>query len=177
MLMTTQTIQFLHERFTPIVGVPTAGNIRILTTEVYTNARAIYSVVGDGMNGHLGFVMPPADYLVRTGVAFILHVHPGKQANPPVAATDMAVVAHNLIEFTTNLSQHTPHIPTCANKSDINFSRPSITSTWPFSRMWDLLAGHLLVLLVHWFTCFLEEVGELPLGQRVAAWWVLGYIR
>ena len=97
MSTTTPTIRFPHEKFTPIMGVPTAGAIRTLTTEVYANARAVYSSAGGGVNGHLGIAMPPAEYLTRAGEAFNLPTHPGDQADPPAAATGPAIVALNRV--------------------------------------------------------------------------------
>jgi hypothetical protein len=86
-----------HGTFTPIVGVPTAGTIRTLTTEVYANTRAVYSASGGGNNGHLGIAMSPATYLARAGEAFIPPNHPGVQEDPPAGATGPVVAALNRV--------------------------------------------------------------------------------
>jgi hypothetical protein len=97
MSTTTPTIRFPHETLTPIVGVPTAGAIRTLTSEVYANARSAHSSAGGGVNGHLGIAMPPAEYLLRAGEAFNLPDHPGDQADPPANATGPVIVALNRV--------------------------------------------------------------------------------
>jgi hypothetical protein len=84
-----------HLTFTPIVGVPTAGTIRTLTSEVYANTRAVYSASGGAQNGHLGIAMSPAAYLARAGEAFILPIHPGVQEEIPAGATGPVITALN----------------------------------------------------------------------------------
>jgi len=78
MAPSTSTLTFPHPKLTPIVGTPTNSGIKQLTKEIYTNARAIPSTRGGGGHGHLGLVMPVAEYMVITGVAFQLPAHPGQ---------------------------------------------------------------------------------------------------
>jgi len=75
---------FLHATLTRIVGTPNNSSIKLLTKEVYTNARTIPSTHGGGTRGHLGLVMTDAEYVVLAGVQFQLPAHPGP--TPPYAA-------------------------------------------------------------------------------------------
>jgi hypothetical protein len=93
--MTTTTPTDLP--FTPIIGVPTAGTIRLLTKEVYAAARAVYSAGGGGQNGHLGIAMPPAAYLARANVPFDIPIHPGIQAPAPAGATAPVITELNRV--------------------------------------------------------------------------------
>jgi len=83
----TSSLAFPHPRLTNIVSTPTNTTIKLLTKEIYANARAIPSTQGSGNHGHLGFIMPAADYLVLAGVAFQLPTHPGDSPNLAATAT------------------------------------------------------------------------------------------
>jgi hypothetical protein len=48
---------------------------------LYANALAIHSTRGGGANGHLALLMPPATYLLRSGIPFVPPIHPG---NAPI---------------------------------------------------------------------------------------------
>ncbi len=69
-------LTFPHPKLTPIVSTPNNTALKHLTKELYANARAIPSTRGGGGHGHLGLIMPAAEYLVVTGVAFQLPAHP-----------------------------------------------------------------------------------------------------
>jgi hypothetical protein len=71
------TLIFPHPVLTPISGEPNNQSLQLLQKELYANARAVHSTRGGGANGHLAMIMPANDYLARTGVNFILPVHPG----------------------------------------------------------------------------------------------------
>jgi len=71
------SLTFPHEKLTPIVGTPSYLTVKLLIKEVYANARAIPSTRGGGNHGHLGFIMPAADYQTLAGHAFTLPAHPG----------------------------------------------------------------------------------------------------
>ena len=58
---------FPHVTLTPIVGRPTEPTIKVLLREVYTNARAVPSTRGGGVNGYLGSIMPTVDYARHAG--------------------------------------------------------------------------------------------------------------
>ena len=77
MTSSTSTLTFPHPKLTPIIGTPNNTALKHLTKELYANARAIPSTRGGGGHGHLGLVMPAAEYMVVTGVAFQLPAHPG----------------------------------------------------------------------------------------------------
>jgi len=68
MTMPTASLNFLHPQLMPIVGTPTNSSLKLLTKEVYANARAIPSTCGGGGHGHLGLVMPIAKLLFNSVV-------------------------------------------------------------------------------------------------------------
>jgi hypothetical protein len=51
---------------------PTAEAVRLLRRELYANASAIPTQLGGGLNGHLGLIMPDAEYLELAGEAYYL---------------------------------------------------------------------------------------------------------
>ena len=78
---------FPFEVVTPIVGKPTNTSLMLLQRQLLTNARAVTSPRGGGRHGHMAMLLSEADYVARTGVAFIIPVHPGPAPLPPVNAT------------------------------------------------------------------------------------------
>ncbi len=84
--MTTpaSSLSFPHPTLTKILGIPSNSTIHLLTKEIYANACAVPSTRGGSRHGHLGLVMPAAEYLITTGVNFQLPVHPGPA---PIYAT------------------------------------------------------------------------------------------
>jgi len=75
---------------TLIDGLPTIITLTKLRSEVYENAMAVPSEAGGGLYGHLGAVMPAAEYIALQGaVAYVVAAHPGIQA--PVAAQATAI--------------------------------------------------------------------------------------
>jgi len=85
--MTETDLQFTHPVLTKIIGEPTAETILLLTQQVYANAKGISSTLGGGAHGHLGMLMPPAEYLALAGVAFVFPAPPPsiQPAYPPGA--------------------------------------------------------------------------------------------
>jgi len=77
MTSTVSPLMFPHSMLTWIIGTPNNSSIKLLTKEVYSNARAIPSTHGGGTRGHLGLVMSDAEYVILTGVQFQLPAHPG----------------------------------------------------------------------------------------------------
>jgi hypothetical protein len=65
--LTTFTLK--HDPLTPIEGKPTPEAIRKLRQELYANVRGITTDLGGGQHGHLGLLMPDADYLALPGAA------------------------------------------------------------------------------------------------------------
>ena len=88
---TSPTLTFPHAELTKIAGEPTNTAIKLLKKEIYANARAIPSTRGGGGHGHLGLVMPPADYLTLAGQAFDLPAHPGAAPAHAAGATQAQI--------------------------------------------------------------------------------------
>jgi hypothetical protein len=65
--LTTFTLK--HDPLTPIEGRPTPEAVRKLRQELYANVRGITTDLGRGQHGHLGLLMPAADYLALPGAA------------------------------------------------------------------------------------------------------------
>jgi hypothetical protein len=65
--LTTFTLK--HDPLTPIEGRPTPEGVRKLRQELYANIRGITTDLGSGQHGHLGLLMPDADYLALPGAA------------------------------------------------------------------------------------------------------------
>jgi hypothetical protein len=62
---------------------------------VYANARAVHSERGGGANGHLGIVMPNAQYIIRTLQVFAIPNHPGQQPAHAQNASAAMITAVN----------------------------------------------------------------------------------
>lgn len=97
---------FPHPSLSPITGQPTSTSLKLLHKEVFTNARAIPSTRGGGAHGHLGLVMPAANYLALTGHAFMLPLHPGAAPVHAVGATAAQITETNRV-FTATLAELT----------------------------------------------------------------------
>jgi hypothetical protein len=105
MSTTSATLTFPHAVLTPVIGKPTSTSIKLLTKELFTNARAIPSTRGGGNHGHLGIAMSAADYLVvTTGTAFDLPEHPGPAPIHLQGAT-AAAIAETTRVYTTTLKE------------------------------------------------------------------------
>ena len=98
--MTTTT--YPHPALTKIIGKPTPQCIATLKKEIYANARSQHSTRGGGNNGHLAIVMPPAEYLNRTGTAFNPIAHPGPQPVHAAGATQFQI-QENIRQYNQNL--------------------------------------------------------------------------
>jgi len=77
---------FLHPKLTPVIGTPHNTMLEHLTKELYANVQAIPSTCSGDGHRHLGLIMPVAEYLVVTGIAFQLPVHPGPTLVSPAGA-------------------------------------------------------------------------------------------
>lgn len=86
----TPKFTFPYVSLTPIDGKPTNTTLQVLQRQLYTNARSVPSPRGGGNHGHLAMVLSAPDYLLRTGVPFIVPVHPGP---PPEATGTSATIA------------------------------------------------------------------------------------
>jgi len=76
MSLPSTMLTFPHPHLTPIAGTPSHTCLKLLTKEIYANVCAIPSTCRGGSHGHLGLVMPVAEYIIDTGVAFQLPAHP-----------------------------------------------------------------------------------------------------
>jgi hypothetical protein len=113
-LLTTQfvdangiCISIPHATPTAIANRPNTTTIKLLTKEVYANTKSFHSVLGGGLNGHLGLAMAAAPYQLRTGALFIKPPHPGAQPAHRPNATQAQIAAANraydqaMIDFNT----------------------------------------------------------------------------
>jgi hypothetical protein len=96
---TSNAFTFPHPTLTPIAGKPTSAAIKLLTRELYANARSVHST--------RGVCMPAVAYLARAGKAFDVPEHPGPQPVHGPNATSAQITAsnrqydHDLREFET----------------------------------------------------------------------------
>jgi hypothetical protein len=102
---TSSSLTYPHPVLSPIVRTPNNASIQILQKQLYANARAIHSTRGGGLNGHLTLVMPAPDYLVPTGVAFDVPLHPGDSPVHVPAATAPQITEANR-RFKYDLAKH-----------------------------------------------------------------------
>jgi len=101
---------YAHPVLDPIIGDPDWASIKRLKQQIYANAVGVPSIQGGGNHGHLGLVMPPAEYLLLSnGVAFDIPAHPGRQVNVAGAA---AVVneANRIYNFDCQLAEKTASV-------------------------------------------------------------------
>ena len=61
-MTSTTAFTFPHPELTQIVGRPNGKNIKLLTRQIYSNARSVHSDLGGGANGHLALVMDIPTY-------------------------------------------------------------------------------------------------------------------
>ena len=64
----TTSLTYPFPTLTKITGKPTAVSMKLLTKELFTNARAIPCHQAGGRYGHLGIIMPDAPYQALAGV-------------------------------------------------------------------------------------------------------------
>ena len=108
---TAPSLPFPHPVLTPITdGPPTLVSIKTLQRQLYANAKSIPTTLGGGANGYLALVMPDADYLARTGVAFPAPPHPGDQPIHAAAATAAQITEANRQYYDRQLTVHSAYI-------------------------------------------------------------------
>jgi hypothetical protein len=88
---------------TQLIGIPTNTSLKQLTKKVYANACVIPSTHSVSTHSHLGLIMPPAKYLIFSGVAFQLPEHPGLALVHAAAATQFQIAEANHMYDTTLL--------------------------------------------------------------------------
>lgn len=86
-MSTSANFNFPYATLTPIEGKPTNTTLQVLQRQLYTNARAVDSPRGGGNHGHMAMLLSEAEYIARTGVPFIIPVHPGAAPDATVGAT------------------------------------------------------------------------------------------
>jgi hypothetical protein len=96
-MSTSKALPFPHVELTKVNGKPTAVSLKQLKKELYANARSVHCELGGGVNGYLGTVMPPAQYFIRSGTAFVAPAHPGTQAPHAANATSAQITESNRI--------------------------------------------------------------------------------
>jgi len=94
-MASTRTFTLPHDPLTALeaIGEPSPRAIRILQTELYANASAIPSDLGGGDHGHLGMLMPNAEYILIStgGAAYGIPVRPQVPAFAGAAAVIAAI--------------------------------------------------------------------------------------
>ena len=105
MSTTLPKLTFEKEAITPIDGRPTRYSINQLTRDIYQNAMSIASTEGGGAHGHLGIVMPDAEYQALTGVAYVAPAHPGALPVHAANATGNQITETNR-QYDERLAKH-----------------------------------------------------------------------
>jgi len=113
MEMPPSSLAFPHPCLTPIIGTPTNSTVKLLTKEVYTNARAIPSTRGGGNHGHLGFVIPAVEYLALAGTPFTLPAHPGDTPNITDPRATQYIIAEEVRVFKATIAELTLAVTIC----------------------------------------------------------------
>jgi hypothetical protein len=69
-----------HDPLTPLdpEATPTAWTVRILRDEAYANLQSVESTLGGGDHGHLGMIMPDAEYILiaTNGTPYVFPAEP-----------------------------------------------------------------------------------------------------
>ena len=78
-----------------ISGEPNADSLIKLKKQLKSNASSVASNLGDGLHGHLGLVINPAEYALVSPEPFVAPVHPGVLAIPQGSTAAMAASARD----------------------------------------------------------------------------------
>ena len=98
----TPGLSYPHPILTKIIGKPTAVTLKTLTKELFTNARAIPCSHDNNAYGHLGMIMPDADYTgLNNASAWAAPADPG--AVPLIAAATDGVTITNQMKTTNKV--------------------------------------------------------------------------
>jgi hypothetical protein len=90
-MVSTTDLTFPKPTLTVITAEPTHADLTRLKKEIFANALAVPSLLGGGGHGHLGLVMPAADYIALNGtLAFMSPPVPPPTAVIPTGATAAA---------------------------------------------------------------------------------------
>lgn len=86
------SFKFPHPDLTKVHGKPTFDSMMVLQRELNANARSIYSLRGNGKQGHLVLTCPPAQFTAMANhMPFITPTHPGE--NPLINVDEDADAA------------------------------------------------------------------------------------
>jgi hypothetical protein len=85
-----------HLELTLIKAHPTPQSLKKLCSKVYDNAMAVPSEAGGGQYGHLGAIMPAAQYqALHSAIAYVAPTNPGVQAPTPANTTAIQISQAN----------------------------------------------------------------------------------
>jgi hypothetical protein len=103
-----------HLELTLIEGHPTPQSLKKLCSKVYDNAMTVPSKAGGGQYGHLGAMMPAAQYQALHGTtAYVAPPNPGVQAPTPANSTVIQISQANR-QHDKALEWFTKHHDVCA---------------------------------------------------------------
>ena len=78
---------FPHQTLPKCAGEPNYSYLELLQNQLIRNCSTVETTLGGGQNGLAGLAEHPAQYLLRTGHAFIRPINPGNNPVYPAAAT------------------------------------------------------------------------------------------
>ena len=67
---------------TKIHGRPTFDKLKVIKNELKTNGSSVTTDLGGGLNGHVGIVTTPAEYILVSIIPYVRPVHPGPLVLP-----------------------------------------------------------------------------------------------
>ena len=104
----TTSLTYPFPTLTKITGKPTAVSMKLLTKELFTNARAIPCHQAGGRYGHLGIIMPDVPYQALAGVtaAWDDVAAPGDAPNIP-GGSDSVTIANTIKQHEQNVHRFT----------------------------------------------------------------------
>lgn len=128
---------FPHKNTTKIIGRPTYDNLKELRNHLKANAASVTSDLGGGAHGHLGLVVPAAEYQTLVNSEYVRPVHPGALVIPANTALHEAVrlreehqqriqTFHEVIQVENALKTH---ITKTIEKIYIDELKNSVTNT------------------------------------------------
>ena len=146
----------------PEGSIPTASQMNTLAANMYSAARSMTSNRGGGILGHVGAIMPPAEYNARPGtVPWIDPVDPGHQPVMPVPAPTAAATSVILRQFDADVREFSGFI------TNLNVFRALLVDNVDntlFGHLHDPLLGysnvHPRTILQHLLTTYGEVTAD-----------------
>ena len=71
------TTYFEYPTLTKVHGEPTYEPLKEMKNQLKANGSSVTSDLGGGANCHLGLICTVAEYVLVSGVPYVLPVHPG----------------------------------------------------------------------------------------------------